>query len=73
MQVLHRANIGGPCQDCTERHLRCHSECSRYKEWYEKFQKEYQKYRDHKSIENYDAHEAITGKRRNRNYNIWKK
>ena len=25
------ANV--PCKDCTERHIRCHSECERYKEF----------------------------------------
>ena len=28
------------CRDCTERHIGCHGECSRYKEWKEEYQKQ---------------------------------
>ena len=25
-----------PCKDCTERHIKCHAECDRYKQWSDK-------------------------------------
>lgn len=25
--------ITAPCRDCTDRHMNCHSECNKYKEW----------------------------------------
>lgn len=28
--------IKGPCQDCKDRHLHCHSECDKYKDFTEK-------------------------------------
>ena len=65
---IHRSCDNCPCKECTERHLRCHSDCVRYKEWLDNFHKEYDQYKERKDIENYDAHEAITGKRRRRIY-----
>lgn len=25
--------ITAPCKDCIDRHMNCHSECNKYKEW----------------------------------------
>lgn len=72
MCIQHRAFSNCPCKGCTDRHSLCHGECERYKEWHAKSHSEYKQYRERKHVENYDVHEAITGRRKNR-VNIWKK
>lgn len=67
INYAHRAFQNGPCINCTERHLRCHSECTRYKEYWSNGRSEYEEYKKQKDIALYDAHDAITGKRKNRN------
>lgn len=31
--------MDNPCRNCEDRHMLCHSECSRYKEWRESLPK----------------------------------
>lgn len=71
---VHREGAGCPCKECAERHLRCHSDCERYKKWADNFHKEYEKYRKRNDIENYDAHrEMFKDHRFPRKHYIWKK
>lgn len=72
IQYAHRAFLNGPCIDCTERHLRCHSECARYQEWLAKGRSAYEEYKQRKDVELYDAHDALTGRMKGRK-NDWEK
>jgi hypothetical protein len=36
-----------PCKDCTERVLRCHSTCEKYKEWNKANLERYKEFYDH--------------------------
>lgn len=72
ISYAHRAFQNGPCLGCTERHLRCHSECARYKEWLAKGRHAADEYRQQKDIALYDAHDALTSKRKGRKNNCEK-
>lgn len=41
--------INSPCKNCEERHLRCWSECGKYKEWNDVHVDEMRQYRTKRS------------------------
>ena len=72
INYAYRAFQNGPCINCTERRLRCHSECARYQEWVSNGRSAYEEYKQKKDIALYDAHDALTGKRKGRKNNCEK-
>jgi hypothetical protein len=42
------SNVHGPCLGCKERHMKCHSECEKYKAFKEKVEEEKSKIADYK-------------------------
>ena len=50
-QTLRDMNITNcPCKDCGDRHLNCHSECKKYKNWVAEKEKLRDKIRKNESI-----------------------
>ena len=44
---------GSPCQNCEDRHMHCHSECDKYKEFRAEVRRINRKRYKHNDVENY--------------------